>query len=307
MKRRSFLKTVGGAAGAAALGGHKVLAQTASPAKPPKQKVLAQPPGQTLKGQTITYQMGVVDVDSPLPTHFTKRTRKVGWWPDAADLSAPKERLFQEESFGIKNGGLLVPFGMEIKPNDEDSKKWVLGKKLAKPTDPTVDIYFTLFVRRLARRARQYNASLYRLRRLRFYSKYPSIVNNPGQVKWPNGTDQYGNNTWANKPGKPDPLGNPNAFHQMASDAESDWQKVTDHFHQYLSDIQQYRQSNLEPTDPKFPWFLLAFDAVTVNGYIMSMRVVVGIPDSYGYRPTEVGGSSSHVSLSSAFSSYSPP
>lgn len=301
MKRRKFLKTVGGAAGAAALG---ACAKGSSKAAPT-------PQGQTPQGQTVTYQMGGIDTNSPPPTHFSKRTRKVGWWPDAADWSGQnsKDRLFQEESFGMAKDAvgndLLVPFGVDFKPANEDSKKWVLGKKLAKPTDPKVDVNFTLFVRRLARLARQYNASLYRLRRLRFYSKYPNIANNPSQVKWPKDSDKWGNSPWGSKPGKPDPVNDVNGFHQMASDAETDWQRVTNNFDQYLNDIENTGKSSLFADTP-FSFRLKAYDVVTVNGYLMSMRVLVDKPDSQGRQSREVGGSSSHVSLSSAFSSHSP-
>jgi hypothetical protein len=258
--------------------------------------------------------MGAIDVNSDPPPPFKLRTRKVGWWPDAGDWSKQdsRDRLFQEESFGIKNTGVYEPFPIQIKPNDEESKKWILGKKLAKHTDLHVDTNFTLFVRRLARRARQYNASLYRLRRLRFWLKYQQLVNTPGKINWPDNTDQWGNSPWGNNPGKPDPsntnINDPKSFPNMACTAEGDWQKVTDDFHQYLSDIREHGCSKmLEPKDPLFSFRLKAFDVVTVNGYIMSMRVVVGDPGGGDLRSKELGGSSSHVSLSSAFSSYLPP
>jgi hypothetical protein len=49
-----------------------------------------------------------------------------------------------------------------------------------------------------------------------------------------------------------------------------------------------------------------AADMIEVNGYIVSMRVIADNSNQDGsgtYRTTQIGGSSSHVSISSAFSS----
>ncbi|PWU08853.1 MAG: hypothetical protein C5B50_28655 [Verrucomicrobia bacterium] len=290
MKRRKFLKAVSTAAGVAALGASKGFSQTNTPPKPAKggRAKTAQ------AGQTKTYAMGGID-PSPPPSPFTLRKRLVGWYPDGADVTGDNscDRLFQEEVIGIKDNKVLAPFPIHFQDQDEASKRWILGKKLVKPEEaPAKYIPFTFFVRRVARLARQYNASLYRLRRLRFYSDYKDKLDQPGTVKWPE------NNPWTKKPGIPNPKDS-KAFGDMVQDAEGDWNTVTNNFHNYLK--------NTGDTTDKFNFTLQGADMVTANGYIVSMRIVVQGPPSQGIGILEVGGSSSHVSLSSAFSSFSPP
>ncbi len=133
---------------------------------------------------------------------------------------------------------------------------------------------------------RQYNASLYRLRRLHFCHKYQHRPHD-----WPSP------NPWAAKPGdNPDPF-SPPGFNQRIKEAQDNWNTITDNLSTYL-----------ETTgDGAFGFTLLAADMVAVNDYVMSMRIVVERTHKGGIHAKELGGSSSHVSLSSPFSSYSSP
>ena len=90
----------------------------------------------------------------------------------------------------------------------------------------------------------------------------------------------------------------------MAKAAEADWTKVSNQVNDLLETASSGSSS--------FGIELLAADMVAANGYIVSMRVVAnepsenGGPASPGIAAPEVGGSSSsHVSISSAFSSSS--
>ena len=209
---------------------------------------------------------------------FTMRKRMPAWFPDGEVVKTKSgydscRVLFLEETIGKKKNTFLqslqVPFG--AKP--EDSKKWALGSKLVKLEDaPGEDYGLTDRIRKLATLARTYNAALYDLRRVHFYWDYKDEP----KVAWPP----------PNPHGKlrdiPD-TSNVNTFrNKWARPAEEEWKNACDKLTDFLD-------------TPK-----LHADMVTVNGYIISMRVVVE-KDAQ-----EVGGSSSHISLSSAFSSPSP-
>jgi hypothetical protein len=205
-----------------------------------------------------------------------------GWFPDGADSEKGAcQRLFQEEVIGIEDG-VPVPFGVrfnhrETAAKDADSSRWILGSRIARVKNPK-EKSLTNLVRRLAVKVRQYNASLYQLRRLHFCYKYPD--------NWPDP------NPHGDHPGPPP--GSPAIFRQRVKEAEADWSRVTNQVNKFL-----------ESGHSNFGLKLLAADMIAVNGYIVSMRVVAQKP-TRGRRPVfEVGGSSSHVSISSPFSSSS--
>ena len=81
------------------------------------------------------------------------------------------------------------------------------------------------------------------------------------------------------------------------ADSERDWVKVTTDLNKFIEDaMERYNDSQL-----------LAADMIEVNGYIVSMRVVItplNPPSSEMMHILEHNGSSSHVSISSAFSSF---
>jgi hypothetical protein len=282
MKRRTFLTTVGGAAGAAALGG------CCSPGKGSGKN--ARPPGRTGRGQTATY--GLSSISSAQPGGpFTLPVRLPGWFPDGADIGGERKRLFLEEVCGITPGDVVVPFPVEFDYTGT-SKKWILGSRLdmRHPTD------FTRFLQRLAVRLRQYNGSLYRLRRLHFYSYYKD--RDPRKVNFPRPNPHGDPKT------TPDPKNDSPRFQQMVKEAEADWVKVTDQ----VNDLLEKAYSDNNSLGVK----LLAADMIAANGYIVAMRVVANKArtaaghGAAGEPPPEPGGSdSSHVSISSAFSSSS--
>lgn len=276
IQRRAFLKTVGGAAGAAALGGApKFLGNTASAQEKPG------------RGETTTYGLAeITSADSESP--FTLPVRQPGWFPDGADIGGSRNRLFLEEVAGETQTGLVETLPVEFDYTGT-SKKWILGSRISDSKDS-----LTRFVRRLAVKIRQYNASLYRLRRLHFYWDYKD--RDPRLVKFPKANPHGDPKT------TPDPVNDLPGFGRMVSDAEADWAKVTDQVNDLLETASSPGNS--------FGITLLAADMAAANGYIVSMRVVArdlgtdaepGVP-----RPPEIPGSSSHVSISSPFSSSSP-
>jgi hypothetical protein len=289
VKRRKFLKTVGAAAGAAALAASKAVSQTQSSKKTAvlKAKVFDTDDDPTHDAQ-MTFGLGTVTdprnpndpKDSPGP--FKRRVRAPGWYPDAESSKDVKcGRLFLEEVIGKKKNSYLeslpVPFG----GHPEDSKRWALGSRLITKDDlpdnaTQEDKDFLEFVRGLARLARTYNAALYDLRRLHFYWDYRKT---PAGVIWPP-PNPHGKQRGIPNLSTMDQAGDP--FNDWVKAAEEDWRTACRDLNKTLETLS-----------------LLAADMVCVNNYIISMRVVT-------QTTKEVGGSSSHVSLSSAFSSPSP-
>jgi hypothetical protein len=278
MKRRIFLKTMGGAAGAALTGcstsgvGHSNSEFQKKALKSLRSK------NRTARRKTNTYGLGDA-VPKKTGTPFDLHIRMPGWFPDAADFpdeNLSYKRLFAEEVVARKQGSRKYQsFPVHLKDPNEASKNWVLGAKL-KQVDDIQDAAgkkLTEFVRAIAVRVRQYNASLYRLRRLHFYWDHKQDAEDIPTA-----------NPWETHP--PD-ITDPDEFPKIVSEAEADWLKVTNELNHFL-----------ETTGKgAFKFTLLAADMVSVNGYIMSMRIVV----QKDIR--EAGGSSSHVSISSPFSS----
>jgi hypothetical protein len=287
MKRRRFAKTKGSAAGGVASGACSTTRGAIGGKRAGKKH-----------SQTTTYALAPIsppERDGP----FTLSVRQPGWFPDGADLvRGPRQRLYQAEASGKTARGKYESFPIHFLDKDEGSKKWVLGSKLIKTEEaPPGKVSLTRFVRRLALRARQYNASLYRLRRLHFFWDYR---HKPDQVNLPPP------NPYGSKPGTPDPS-DAAAFGKMVKAAEKDWSKVANQMNDLLDDA----RANTNP----YGLTLVVADMTSANGYIVSMRVVVQtqaaekqstrtVSGWVGIR--EPGGSSSHVSISSPFSSSSP-
>jgi hypothetical protein len=277
MKRRTFLKTVGSAAGAATLG------TVSTPKSPAQGKETGKVSNAAGPGKSYA-------IDDPVAaaSPFNLPVRMPGWRPDGADWNGVQcQRLFHEEVIGVGINGNGDPQSFPLEFEYKGcSKKWILGSKIARPQDvPAKEKNLTQLVGELAAWARRYNASLYRLRRLHFCNKYS---NSPKTWPRPNPSGA--------KPAIPNPSDTA-GFGQMIKDAEGDWQDVTDKLRDYL---EKARKSYLGLA-------LLAADMIAVNGYIVSMRVVVQKPISGGKETFEPGGSSSHVSISSPFSSSPAP
>src|SRR5205823_1692068 len=147
------------------------------------------------------------------------------------------------------------------------SKKWILGSRI----DTTQSDNLTKFVQKLAVKVRQYNASLYRLRRLHFYWDYKDqgvqLVTLPKAN--PHGDPKT----------NPDPKNDLPGFRNMVNDAEADWIKVTDQ----VNDLLETASSDSNT----FGITLLAADMIAANGYIVSMRVVGEQPSTLGVPPPE--------------------
>jgi hypothetical protein len=255
--------------------------------KPAKKKA-----AKKMRSQTKTYGLSSITSADPT-TPFTLNIRQPGWFPDGADFgTAKRKRLFLEEVAGITDTGLMQTFPVEFDYAGK-SKKWILGSRI----DTTQSDDLTNFVQRLAVKVRQYNASLYRLRRLHFYWDYKDqdsrLVNFP-QAN-PHGDPKT----------DPDPLNDLPGFKKMVNDAEADWTKVAGQ----VSDLLETASDD----GNTYGITLLAADMIAANGYIVSMRVAAKMPGTNGGPlppggappPPEPGGSSSHVSISSAFSSSS--
>jgi hypothetical protein len=239
-----------------------------------------------------------VKQQSPLPgggpSPFTLDLRSAGWHPDATeDVKGDRRELFIEEAIGLDSSGLIpfpVPKSKDASGNDVPFKepatsaefaqfnRWILGGSI--PDALTGEAPLTSLLRDLAGWCRRYNASLYRLRRLHF------VAYNP---------DQTAPIPPKNPHGDPDlpPTGGV-TLAQLIADAEANWRDiVVPGMNQLLDEPQTYGSHTIE---------VIAADMVEVNGYIVSMRITVRDVVAGG----QIGGSSSHVSISSAFSSSAP-
>lgn len=234
------------------------------------------------RDKTTTRKLGRIE-DTP-STVFGYRRRDPGWHTDAAGETV-REEVFIEEAIEEK-GGIFRPFPVPQVPSGEpfaepttNSSKdrlkfqeWILGGKI--DTSATASA-FSKIIAELARLARNYNASLYHLRRIQYAADHPTSIQ-------PTPNPHGGNG----------PV-DPNDAAQVAA-ARRDYEKCT----KAIDDFIELEQDNHK---------LIAVDMVEVNNYIVSMRVIATKTVAPGGAALEIGGSSSsHVSVSSAFSSSSP-
>lgn len=239
---------------------------------------------------TNTYGLGAVRSE-PSGSPFKLAKRMPDWHPDAADVGhAKRQYLFPEEALQAgKDSSVPFPIpsipGSGHGPNPKDpAHGWILGGPIPEPTTDPAKTGFTKLIRELAEMVRCYNASLYRLRRLHYYQK--------------TGRDDMPRNPNGDPKSLPNPYGpgsNPKAFAEMVANAEADWADVN----RIIDDFLDGAPHNLN---------LIAVDMVRVNTYIVSMRVVAEAPAGGRLRTRDGGtggSSSSHVSISSAFSSIS--
>jgi hypothetical protein len=246
---------------------------------------------------TTTYKLnGTKDPESP----FTQQTRVPGWAPDAVqDTNSQRKEVFIEEAI-FSSGGALIPFpvptsdgNMFQEPasaNDadwNDFNRWIHGSSASVGTSPS-SIDFNRWIVDLSNLARRYNASLYTLRRLHLHHKTKGSSQMPVN---PNGHDE---------PKLPPVDGGTNengkTFKDLVVKAEGEWKCIVTEINAYLALIGSQG--------------LAAIEAVEVNGYVVSLRVLANFPSAGGVvtqsklHTLEVfGSSSSHISISSAFSS----
>ena len=284
MKRRKFLTAVGGAAGAAALGG---CCSTKEKSSTPKTRAVS---GKKKREQVTTYGLSSISSADP-NSPFTMDVRLPGWFPDGVDVKGSPKRLFLEEVAGIKQNNVVESFPVEFDYTGK-SKNWILGYPLS-----TSQTSLTKLVQKLAVRLRQYNASLYRLRRLHYYWYYKDHDSRFVAFPKPN---PYGDPRDANHNIiTPQPKTDRSGFNDLAKAAERDWDTVCGQVNDLLE--------TATTANNIFGVQLMAADMIAANGYIVSVRVVVKKPNWPPNSPPhpEPGGSSSHVSISSAFSSSS--
>lgn len=226
-----------------------------------------------------------------------------GWFPEGIDPSGRiVEKLYLQEltgASGRKPAMFPVQF-CEPKPGAKgDSRKWILGGKIESPasvarggTKAGKSSHLSRLVRELAQLVRKYNASLYRLRRLHFHYEHRDCPCPPHN---PRGGDRKV---------LPDP--DSHEFCQLAEQAETDWTTVNKSLKCFLKTAGDGYGKNPAGKNIR----LVAADMVEVNGYVVSMRVVVEPkkPESAkrlmaSSMPSQWSLSSSHTSVSSAFSS----
>jgi len=259
------------------------------------------------RDETVTYKLGDLEADPDSP--FSLPIRMPGWFPDGVELPWRNvQRLFPEELIGIRPDLTPIPFGVQFcEPSSNPKKKkkgaagasaqpdnpqkWILGDRIYEPTKAQTTSGWPplmCLMCDLAKRIRKYNASLYRLRRLHYWFKFNKYVANDNST-FPPANPRGGDVDFKDLP---DP--NTDAFRKLARSAETDWIKVTNELNAFIEGAQLGYPTHIIVPEIR----LVALDMVEVNGYVVSMRVATRVGLS------EVGGSSSHVSISSAFSSY---
>jgi len=205
--------------------------------------------------------------DSPFKLH----KRMPGWRSDCAyELTGQCCQTFLEETIGTDNS-VPAPIPFNVQLDDNNPVSWLGGTIPDPHSSPnSVDGQYIDVIRSVANLARNYNATLYSLRRFHYYKKF-SRDDMPVNKTNPEDPETFGDLT-------------PDVFNSKASIAESQWREAAEKLDAYL--------------DSKPHGFALIVDMIEVNGYIVSIRVVT----SKKGKLEEIDGSSSQVSLSSAFS-----
>jgi hypothetical protein len=253
--------------------------------------------------------------------------RMPGWYPDAIPISTrdgtEPEYVFPDEAIKYVSPGealsrsvpagfypFPVPHSEDIhgtdtpflEPKDASDwtrfNRWIYGHAIPEPARG--EALLTTLIRHLADHVRRYNAALYRLRRLHFYNTVSSRNSGPSPT-----IPLPPQNPHGDPSDFPLPAPDSDRFCELAKDAEKEWTTVTTVLNAFIE--AEFPPPGSTPPGSNAPKLKIeAADMIEVNGYIVSMRVVASDPEK-PVRPNEVGGSSSHVSVSSAFSSSSSP
>jgi len=241
------------------------------------------------------------------------RRRMPGWRCDTLDRLFDEEYFYPEQLLRVKSG-MYDPFGhvnptadilkepppapASSNPNDVQAwqaqwlvfNTWVLGAPL-NTTNPST---FDQFLAEIGKRVRRYNAALYWMRRLHFHENDQPISKPPAYNE--HGDKQKDLPDLSTTQGKKD-------FQTLVDNAINEWEGAVQALNEILAGEGQWAGTEFESTGA---------DMIEVNGYIVSMRIISKIEDDgdsvRGRHPPahmmEVGGSSSsHISISSAFSS----
>ncbi len=243
-------------------------------------------PARPVRRETATYKLGSINSELDC-SPFRLLSRMPGWHTDAIDdPTGARQELFPEEAIGrdSESGG-SIPFPVSF--DTDPPYPWLGGGIKAQGSNQDSDL--TLLIRELARRCRCYNSHLHVLRQYHYTFKYelppPASQHNPCGP-----TDENGVLFPPPDPNNPD-------FNLIAMKVESRWVCASKHLNALL-----------EPGGAaEFHLGLVAGDLIEVNGYIVSVRVVANA-DRAGQKIEphilEPSGSSSHISISSAFSSH---
>ena len=286
--RRSFLKAAGPLAIASAFSEKSMdAAETELSGNPPNR-------------ETTTERLGEI-ADQPPDSAFKMRRRMPGWRPDTRANGTIK--FFPEEALErIKNTGKFRHFPVPAtdkafkEPREGSTDKdwldfyeWILGQPITGGSE------FDNFLREIANSVRRYNAALYWMRRLHFAENTP---NSDAPPRNPHGCKDLPDPADPTKPRVPLDASAP-GFDFYVTAAERVWKRATNE----LNDILGGATTDLF-TD-------IVADMVEVNGYIVSMRVIANDKtaqlNAKARRNMQIGGSSSsHVLISSAFSSSAP-
>ena len=290
--RRAFLKTAATMGTAAAIGSSSIRNATAARSEQTRKKK----PRENNESKKI----GPIE-DQPQQSVFRKleRRRMPGWRGDTLGRFLTGDETFYPEQLLRVENGHYDPFG-HVNPNanilkppppdppqdPEELRKWqqqwlefntwVLGapRKTEKRTT------FDDFLDEIGNRVRRYNAALYWMRRLHFHENDIPISKPPDYNE--NGDDEKDLPDLSTTDGK-------EKFEALAKKAVARWEKAVKDLNQILAGEGEWERREFEDTNA---------DMIEVNGYIVSMRVI-SKPEN-----RELGGSSSsHISISSAFSS----
>jgi hypothetical protein len=244
-----------------------------------------------------------------------------GWHPDADVLEDPKtkkcnpkslflaEALFKSDStqrYGPfpapgQTTGARIPFSEPL-PNATDAdwrsfNKWMLGGGLPRQQDDVRrEPVMTTLLRQLAVLARRYNASLYRLRRLHLFVYGKKDGDPDDYVPQLPPRNPFGDPELPPKSGE--------TIKDVVGAAENDWDTVTTAIENFICNVTKHEYVKLgsDGKEQVFIASIVAADMVEVNGYLVSMRVIAKVEGEI--QTEKIGGaSSSHISISSAFSS----
>jgi hypothetical protein len=219
---------------------------------------------------TQTLKLGEIVAESS-GSPFDLPKRMPGWRSDCVEeFNGRNCGLFIEELIGWKNSSgssAAYPIPFQVEFNDNNPFSW-LGGSIPDPK-PGPDAAWINLIRGVAALARNYNATLYSVRRLHYFDKYErdDMLPNPN--------------------GPPDP-----DLKKLSKSDFADWAKIAERRW-----LKAARKLDAYLHSPPFSRPILA-DMIEVNGYIVSFRLIA---KNEG-RLLEIDGSSSQVSLSSAFS-----
>jgi hypothetical protein len=263
------------------------------------------PPEVTAQGTNINLKYNHGDhVDHPGGQKYFKGKMKLPDW--LADTSVekgddnkdyflfPEEAIHQDKNYGFD---AFFPPGTQAPFEDPIP---ILGAPFNK--DP--NSHFDLLLSNIALWARNYNAALYWMRRLHFHLKH-RLFPKDFKINTAPPRNPHGDNDDPNHDVSEWQLNEFNDANTLPiKQAQERWGDAITKLNGFLATPQDVVLPDGTPKTFKQVWA----DMVQVNGYIVSIRLVA---DEKDYNPLsklgvlEMGGSSSsHISISSAFSSH---